>query len=340
VALSDEQFEHGKGSDVVNAPGVERLLALSDGVFAIAITLMVFQLAVPVVARPDDELAGKLWDLAPKILSYAISFLIVASYWVAHRRIFRIIKRGDAGLTTINLALLLAIAFQPFPTAVMGSYGNSPAAVMLFAASLAAAGLLTLALWLYAAVGHRLVSVSITRQQFIGQTLPAAIAPAVFLLSMGIAPFSPEAAKVSWLLILVVPLVLGLAFRRFGHFRMPGHGGHRSRSRHHHHSSLEGIRTEIDQIDAQLLHVLAQRQEMVRHAAGLRGQRGLPGTAPHQVDLVHEHVARYAREHGISEAFAHRLFDVILAETRRLEDEILVSPAEILAASQDDGDRR
>src|SRR5438105_3300226 len=142
---------------MANEPGgpagvLERLIFLSDGVFAIAMTLLVVELTLPGIAlsAQADELPARLWALRPKYLSYTISFLVIAAYWSSHQRIFGFILRADGVLVSLNVLLLLLIAFQPFPTNVLGTYGDQRAAVVLYAATLAAAGLFVLALWLYA----------------------------------------------------------------------------------------------------------------------------------------------------------------------------------------------
>src|SRR5690348_14955010 len=102
----------------------QRIIALSDGVFSIAMTIMVFQLTVPAIEsnRQTHELGSRLLDMFPSVATYAIAFMIVASYWHAHRRIFQVLKRHDGGVTILNVLLLMCVAFQPFPTAVLGAY--------------------------------------------------------------------------------------------------------------------------------------------------------------------------------------------------------------------------
>ena len=99
-------------------PGLsDRLIFLSDGVFAIAMTLLVVDLAVPIVASgATSELSTRLWELRPKYVSFLVSFLVIATYWANHQRIFQYIVRVDGTLVWLNIVLLLCIAFQPFPT--------------------------------------------------------------------------------------------------------------------------------------------------------------------------------------------------------------------------------
>src|SRR5919197_2493902 len=98
---------------------VERIAFFSDAVFAIAMTLLVVQLSVP--TGPAGELGHTLRARGSKFFAFGLSFLVIGQYWLAHHRVFRHIRRYDLGLLWLNLLWLLAIAFLPFPTAVLGN---------------------------------------------------------------------------------------------------------------------------------------------------------------------------------------------------------------------------
>ncbi len=196
---------------------LERLIFLSDGVFAIAMTLLVVELAVPQISTPSagDELGPQLLALYPKYLSYAISFVVIASYWTSHQRIFSYIVRADGRLVWLNILLLLCIAFQPFPTSVLGTYGTT-AAVTFYAATLAMTGLVVLTLWVYATRHRRLVSPELESRLVEHHTVRAACVPLVFAISIGIAQTNPTAAEFSWLAIAVLIGVLRWRYRDSG----------------------------------------------------------------------------------------------------------------------------
>lgn len=101
-----------------NTLSTARMEAFSDGVFAVAITLLVLTLEVPQIADSvvTSELWPKLLELWPKLLSYVLSFLLVGIYWVAHHNTFHYITGTDRTLLWLNLLLLLCIVFIPFPT--------------------------------------------------------------------------------------------------------------------------------------------------------------------------------------------------------------------------------
>jgi uncharacterized membrane protein len=117
-----------------------RVLAFSDGLFAIAMTLLVVGITVPVLQQGDsvDELADAINDLSGSLVSFVISFLVIGRYWVAHHEFFSRLKAVDPGLIGINLVYLMFIAFLPFPTALLGNYFENPLAVTIYAVSVAA----------------------------------------------------------------------------------------------------------------------------------------------------------------------------------------------------------
>lgn len=116
-----------------------RALAFSDGVFGIAITLLVVSINVPDLSGPDleSQLVEALGDLVPSVLSYFLSFAVVGLLWLRHHRLFARIRRLDTYALVVNLALLAFVALMPFTTEVMGRYGDAPAGVAVYAANLA-----------------------------------------------------------------------------------------------------------------------------------------------------------------------------------------------------------
>lgn len=122
---------------------VARIEAFSDGVFAIVVTLLVFQLQVPKLTGPNisSALAASLWGMRSKFLSYALSFAIVCIWWVAHHHFFHLLRKANRGLLWSNSVFLLWLAFTPFPTALLGDYPGERLAVMCYAATMGLAGL-------------------------------------------------------------------------------------------------------------------------------------------------------------------------------------------------------
>ncbi|MCM2335107.1 MAG: TMEM175 family protein [Anaeromyxobacteraceae bacterium] len=114
--------------------GRGRVEALSDGVFAIVVTLLVLEIKVPHVEAHDSlaALAGALWGLLPKFVSWVISFLTVCVIWLNHHRLLRLVGRFDPGLFWWTANLLLWTSFIPFPTALMGDYPGNRLAVSFY----------------------------------------------------------------------------------------------------------------------------------------------------------------------------------------------------------------
>lgn len=185
--------------------GLERLVFFSDAVFAIAITLLALEIRLPALGEnpTNDQLFQALLALWPKYLSYAISFLVIGSFWLGHHRRFRLILRYDTRLLLLNILLLMGVAFIPFPTAVIGEYGNRTATIF-YALVMTIAGLLNAAVWLYASHRNRLIEPSFTPQKRQHETKRVFILPVLFLFSIGLAFINDNLAKFSWLLIAVV----------------------------------------------------------------------------------------------------------------------------------------
>jgi TMEM175 potassium channel family protein len=109
--------------------GPERVIALSDGVYAIALTLLILDIRLPELPQPvsSQEFEVALLALQPQLFSYALSFAVIGIFWLAHHRYFRYIKRVDSTLSVLNLLSLFWVAFIPFPTALVGQYAPSQA---------------------------------------------------------------------------------------------------------------------------------------------------------------------------------------------------------------------
>jgi uncharacterized membrane protein len=114
-----------------------RVLAFSDGLFAIAMTLLVVGIAVPTLhGVPKDsvhELAKALNDRAPDVTSFFISFAVIGRYWAAHHEFIGLLARIDTRFIATNLLYLAFIAFLPFPTALLGTLFENPLSVAFYA---------------------------------------------------------------------------------------------------------------------------------------------------------------------------------------------------------------
>jgi uncharacterized membrane protein len=141
-----------------------RLETFADGVFAIAITLLVLAIRLP---TPDEDLADALRTQWPEFVAYIVSFLTIGIMWVQHHRLFTLIRRSNPTFAMINVVFLMFIAFIPFPTAVLaqrlGSGVDALEATLLYGGSMMAIAVMFNAIWRYASArnGHLLVDLSL-----------------------------------------------------------------------------------------------------------------------------------------------------------------------------------
>jgi uncharacterized membrane protein len=187
-----------------------RIVAFSDGVFAIAITLLVLNLSVPEHIHGDD-LNAVLWDQRQDILAYALSFAIIGRFWIVHHRFFGSVVGFDARLLGLNLFYLGWIAFFPFSAQVFGDHAGDTSAVVIYAINLAAISLVGL-LMANDARRDGLSEMSVPEARE-GRRRALAVA-GVFLVSIPVALFDPHVAPVLWLLLFV-----DSAGRRVGRMR-------------------------------------------------------------------------------------------------------------------------
>ncbi|MFF2245362.1 TMEM175 family protein [Arthrobacter sp. NPDC058130] len=130
---------------------VERMVYFSDAVFAIALTLLALDLKLP-EGIPAAQLDSALVAALPQLLAYALSFVIIAKTWMSHHADFALIRRFNANLARLNLALLFFIAMLPGPTSILSDYGDDPTPwpSILYAANISAVYLMLAAIWGYA----------------------------------------------------------------------------------------------------------------------------------------------------------------------------------------------
>ncbi len=188
-----------------------RLLALSDGVFAFAITLLILNVALP-DGTTRDVLPQALIALWPKYLAFLISFFVIGLYWMVHVRQFRAIRRYTSGLLWLNLVFLLFIVAIPFATSILSSFQGA-ITVAIYAAIMSLAGYTASALWIYATYKRRLVDEKLSHEQVKRGIIMNLIAPVMFTLSIGVALINDDMATYSWILIFVLYVIANRAFK-------------------------------------------------------------------------------------------------------------------------------
>ncbi len=140
-------------SDRTNA----RLQTLADGVFAIALTLLILDVTIQSGLNHKEFLTA-LRDLGPKVLAYAVSFMVIAVYWIGHHNQYYWIRHTDRTFMWINVFFLMSIAFIPFSTSLIADYPGEILAILIYGLNAFMAGLILLIHWRYATGRGKLVS--------------------------------------------------------------------------------------------------------------------------------------------------------------------------------------
>ncbi|WP_066384627.1 TMEM175 family protein [Halalkalicoccus paucihalophilus] len=181
--------------------GMNRLLGFSDGVFAIAITLLILNIELPESTGSVAVGISQLLEIWPDILSYVISFLVIGNYWIGHRGIFDDVESYDGTLLWLNIIYLMFIAFIPFSTSLIGEFpGSVP--VIVYAGTITLTSIALTVLWRYA-WAYDLLDATVNREKLRDVTYGILTPASIFAGSILIALASAEWAMYSWLLLLI-----------------------------------------------------------------------------------------------------------------------------------------
>jgi uncharacterized membrane protein len=173
-----------------------RLEAFSDGVFAVAITLLVLNFKIPGIDLPPGKLPGDtdLWhalgDEWPVLAAYVTSFATIGIMWLNHHRLFQHIKRINTVLVLLNLLLLLVIVFIPFPTALLAEYvtrSDQHAAAILYGGTCLLMACCFNLLWRYASYHNRLLSKNADPRAVMAISRQYLFGPLLYLIAFGLA---------------------------------------------------------------------------------------------------------------------------------------------------------
>jgi uncharacterized membrane protein len=187
-------------------PSSDRLEIFSDGVIAIAITLLVLDIQVP--HAKSGQLLDALATRWPTYVAYVLSFAVIGLMWISHHSMFERILCVDRGLMFLNLLLLLGIAFVPFPTALLAEYAkdggsNAHVAAAIYSATMVVIGLSFTAIWAHLAAHHDLVVEGTSPVNLRRSMRRSLVGPVVYAATIGLAFLSAVACFVVYAAITV-----------------------------------------------------------------------------------------------------------------------------------------
>lgn len=193
---------------------LSRVLALSDGVFAFAATLLVLSLALPLGTQGAAVRTYLLSsDFLRPLYSYAISFLVISLWWRGHHLVFSYIRAYDGTLVRLNFVFLLFVAILPFATGVLTSSGSDPVGAVFFSLLQVASGIALGGVWLYASGRGQLVVMDLPGewQRFIVRSV--FFRPLFFAISLPLAFISVDLAEAIWVGIVLLPWLTRIGSR-------------------------------------------------------------------------------------------------------------------------------
>jgi uncharacterized membrane protein len=188
-----------------------RIVAFSDGVFSIAITLLVLNIGIR-KGLTEGQIDDALWDQRDLFFAYAISFAVIGRFWLVHHRFFSEVRAFDGRLIALNLVYLGAVVLIPFSSELLGEYGGTTTVVVFYSVNLAAVVLLGLLMHMDA---RRRGLTGIDDRSHRETQIRSSYIAGIFLLSVPVAIFAPDVAPYLWLILFVDPSSR-LARRRSG----------------------------------------------------------------------------------------------------------------------------
>jgi uncharacterized membrane protein len=206
--MNDEQ----QSRHYERAHDVSRVVMLSDGVFAIILTLLVLEIHVPDL-HSGETLVSALRSIRPSMVGFLISFVVVAIAWAGHRDLFAVIRRTDRPLVWLNFVYLLPLCLLPFGASLISQYPSDAVALRLYGLLLVLIAATRIGIWVYA-TGRTHLLYEPPDAQFRRGGVTVVVGPAVaYLVAILIADTSPSASMVIYG---VVPIVyfLGVTFAR------------------------------------------------------------------------------------------------------------------------------
>jgi uncharacterized membrane protein len=183
----------------------KRIETLVDGIFAIAMTLLVLSLNVPQIPYPttNEQILDVLIRMAPQFFIYILSFILLATFWRINHTQFNLIKKTDQKLLWINVFWLLLVALVPFSTNLVGDYGYLTVSMVFFDINLFLIGVLYNLNWHYA-VKHNFLDHTVDQDFLKSRRTVNLSLPFCALIAAGLAFITPEYSSLVYFLIFFV----------------------------------------------------------------------------------------------------------------------------------------
>jgi uncharacterized membrane protein len=201
--------------EVGNQISRDRIITLTDGVLAIVMTLLVLEIVVPQLSPSEaaTELPKRLLELLPDVLSYAISFIILGFFWIAHDDQFHYIRRANRTLLWITIFYLMFIAFIPFSTALIGEYGDQQITVVIYGINIIMVLFWAFLQWKYATRKHHLVDSDLHPKFIAKMSRRSIVGLILYVIAIAISFLNTQ---VSFILFVLIPIYYLIPPRYYG----------------------------------------------------------------------------------------------------------------------------
>lgn len=184
-----------------------RLETFSDGVFAIVITLLILDIRIPEVDYA--HLGEALKTIAPRLLSYVMSFVVIGLYWIAHHNSFQLLAKTNRPFLWMNIFALLFISFIPFPTSLMGRYPFQTIPVMIYGLNLLAVNIIGFLMLTYISRNPQLASPHFTHEVYRKKQVPMYICTnSFYVIAIILSPFVPIVSYIIYIITIILLIFL------------------------------------------------------------------------------------------------------------------------------------
>ena len=168
-----------------------RVMALTDGIFAIIMTLLVLDIHVPQLSANESLKTAFLLDVWPTVVVFVISFVLTGLYWVAHRDMFNLVRGVDRGLVWLNILFMLPVALVPAAAALLGAYSHDQLALRIYGLLFVLIALMRLALWYYIGTRRHLLIEQVDRRTLLTGAFTSIALILAYLIAILVAGFAP-----------------------------------------------------------------------------------------------------------------------------------------------------